>query len=238
VSSSTSVARPGRSVPSGVMATTPTRSPRRMTPEARRAQLVSAALDLYGRRSPEEVAIEDVTRAADVSRALFYRYFSSMEELHVAALGSVADELIERVALPADGPLAEQLGEALDVFLDVVQRHGSAYVALLRSGSVISTGATDALVDGVRDHIVDLLCVRGGVPGPSRLQLMTLRGWVALVEGSALSWLEADRVPDRDRLRSWLVEQLFAMLAVTVRCDDGPGAQEGATMPSAFGTSR
>ncbi|MEV1293747.1 TetR/AcrR family transcriptional regulator [Pseudonocardia sp. NPDC049635] len=197
--------------------TFPARSPRRMTPQARRAQLVSAALDLYGSRSPDEVAVEDVTRVADVSRALFYRYFSSVEELHVAALGSVADELIARVALAGEGPLEEQLSAALDVFLDVVQRHARAYIALLRSGSVVSTGATDALVDGVRDHIVDLLCVRGGVPDPAPLQLMTLRGWVALVEGSVLSWLEAGRVPDRATLRDWLVEQLFAMLEVTAR---------------------
>lgn len=208
-----------------------------MTPEARRAQLVSAALDLYGRRSPEDVAVEDVTRAADVSRALFYRYFSGMEELHVAALGNVADELVDRVALTGEGSLGAQLGAALDVFLDVAARHGRAYVALLRSGSVISTGATDALVDGVRDHIVDLLCVRGGVAGPSPLRLMTLRGWVALVEGSVLSWLEAGRAPDRDRLRDWLVAQLFAMLAVTARCEP-EDAQDGATTPSAFGTSR
>ena len=188
-----------------------------MTPEARRAQLVSAALDLYGRLAPEEVAVEDVTRAADVSRALFYRYFSGVEELQVAALGSVADELVSRVALPGDGPLGEQLTTALEVFLDVVERHARAYVALLRSGSAVSTGATDALVDGVRKHMVDLLCVRGGVPDPTPLQLMTLRGWVALVEGSVLAWLEAGREPDRVELRGWLVEELFAMLEVTAR---------------------
>lgn len=197
--------------------TSPTRSPRRMAPEARRAQLVSAALDLYGRRSPDEITVEEVTRAADVSRALFYRYFSGVEELHVVALGTVVDELVSRVALPADGDLPEQLAAALDVFVDVVERHARAYVALLRSGSVVSTEATDALVDGVRDHIVDLLCVRGGMPDPTPLQLMTLRGWVALVEGSVLSWLEAGREPDRRELRDWLVEQLFAMLGVTDR---------------------
>lgn len=187
-----------------------------MTPQARRAQLVSAALDLYGRLSPEDVGVEDVTRAADVSRALFYRYFSGVEELQVAALGTIVDELVSRIALSGDGPLNAQLAAVLDVFLDVVERHARAYVALLRSGSVVSTGATDALVDGVRDHMVDLLCVRGGVPDPTPLQLMTLRGWVALVEGSALSWLEAGREPDRGELRDWLVEQLFAMLAVTL----------------------
>lgn len=186
-----------------------------MTPQARRDQLVDAALELYQRRPPEDVAVEDVTGQADVSRALFYRYFPNIGALHLAALGTVVEELVSRVALPADGTLAEQLAVAVGEFLDVARRHGRAYVALLRSGSVISTGETDALVDGVRDHIVALLVERGGVPVPDTWQLMTLRGWVALVEGSTLTWLRDDTGVGRDELRAWLVAQLFGMLGTT-----------------------
>ncbi len=203
------------------------RAPRRMSPQARRAHLVDTALSLYQRLPPEDVAVEDVTGAADVSRALFYRYFPNVEALHVAALGTVVEELTSRVALPAGGSLAEQLAAAVEEFLDVAQRHARAYVALLRSGSVISTGETDALVDGVRDHIVALLVERGGVPDPSSWQLMTLRGWVALVEGSTLTWLrDGGTGIDRDELRDWLVAQLFGLLEVTARTRrprSGPG---------------
>lgn len=197
------------------------RAPRRMSPQRRREQLVAAALELYGRLPPEEVAVEDVTRAADCSRALFYRYFPNVGSLHVAALGTVVDELIARVAMPAGDTLDAQLRRAVDAFLDVAQRHARAYVALLRSGSVISTGETDALVDGVRDHIVALLVARGGVAEPTPLLLMTLRGWVALVEGSCLTWLEDGESGgvDRATMRDWLVAQLFALLEVTARHD-------------------
>lgn len=196
----------------------PGRAPRRMSPERRREQFIAAALELYGRLPPEEVAVEDITRVADCSRALFYRYFPNVESLRVAALGTVVDELIERVAMPAGGALDAQLRDAVDAFLDVAQRHARAYVALLRSGSVISSGETDALVDSVRDHIVALLVLRGGVPDPSPLQLMTLRGWVALVEGASLTWLEQGDV-GREAMRDWLVAQLFALLAVTAEHD-------------------
>jgi AcrR family transcriptional regulator len=166
-----------------------------------------------------------VTAAADVSRALFYRYFPNVAALHVAALGTVVDELVSRVALPAHGSQAEQLAAAVDTFLDVAQRHGRAYVALLRSGSVISTGETAALVDGVRDHIVALLVERGGVADPGTWQLMTLRGWVALVEGSTLTWLrDAGAGIGREELRDWLVAQLSGLLEVTARHDPTPAA--------------
>jgi AcrR family transcriptional regulator len=135
----------------------PPRTPRRMAPERRRAHLVATVLDLYGRMPPEQVGVDDVAAAADVSRALFYRYFGSMAQLHAAALGAVVDELLTRLRLPADGPPVERLRAAIDEFLTIVARHATAYVALLRSGSAVATGETAELVEGVRAHIVGLL---------------------------------------------------------------------------------
>ncbi len=197
-----------------------------MAPARRRAHLVAVALRLHGERSPEHVSVDDVTRAADVSRALFYRYFASLDELRVAALGAVAAELVERVSLPADGPLTERLGAALAAFLDVAERHAPAYVALLRSGpttgSAIGTGATDALVDGVRAHMVALLAEH--VPNAEQpLVVMTLRGWVGLVEGACLGWLH-DRAVPRTALVAWLADQLTAMLDATARAAVPDGA--------------
>jgi AcrR family transcriptional regulator len=190
-----------------------------MTPAGRREHLVAVALRLYGERSPEHVSVDDVTRAADVSRALFYRYFTSLDALRVAALGVVAAELVEQVTLPAGGPLDERLRAALAAFLDVAERHAPAYVALLRSGpttgSAIGSSATDALVDGVRAHMVGLLAEH--VPTAGRpLVAMTLRGWVGLVEGACLAWLQ-DRAVPRWALVAWLADQLTAMLDAAAR---------------------
>jgi AcrR family transcriptional regulator len=196
------------------------RPPRRMSPQRRREHLITAALALYGRLPPEQVSVDDVTRAADVSRALFYRYFRGMDELHVAALGTVATELTTRVSMAPGRSAADQLRGALAEFLAVAERHAAAYVALLRSGSVISTGETDALVDGVRDHIVALVVERLGPAAPTPLHLMTVRGWVALVEGSCLTWLQ-DPAVDRETLLDWLAAQLTAMVGVTAGVPTG-----------------
>ena len=192
----------------------PTRPPRRMTPERRREHLIAAALELYGSVPPEQVTIDDVTRTADVSRALFYRYFPNIGALHVAALQSVVDELVARVVVtPGESP-PEQLRQALDTFLAIAEQHAKAFVALLRSGSVIATGETEALVDGVRKHIVTMLAAGLGIAEPRPLLLMTLRGWVALVEGTFVTWLQDPAIP-RAELLDWLAEQLAGMLAVT-----------------------
>ncbi|MGI5129642.1 TetR/AcrR family transcriptional regulator [Pseudonocardia sp. CA-107938] len=197
------------------------RTPRRMSPQRRREHLIEAALDLFTTTGPELVSVDDITRAADVSRALFYRYFSSIGELRVAALTAVVEELSARIADPGgDGPL-DQLRFALNAFLDVTGRHAKAYVALLRSGSVVASGDTAALVDGVRNLIVRLVVERSGVPDPSPLFLMTVRGWVALAESATVSWQQDPTVP-RDQLVEWLMGQLIAMLAENARHEQVP----------------
>ena len=79
------------------------RRARRMSPQQRRDHLIATALQLYSRRHPEDVSIDDIVAAADVSRALFYRYFTNLREVHLAALGRVVDDLIARAARGSDG---------------------------------------------------------------------------------------------------------------------------------------
>ncbi|MGQ4422679.1 helix-turn-helix domain-containing protein, partial [Streptomyces violaceoruber] len=45
---------------------------RRMGVEERRQQLIGVALDLFSRRSPDEVSIDEIASAAGISRPLVY----------------------------------------------------------------------------------------------------------------------------------------------------------------------
>ncbi|RZQ63616.1 TetR/AcrR family transcriptional regulator [Amycolatopsis suaedae] len=189
-----------------------------MSREARRQDLIAAALELFGRRSPEQVSAEDVVALAGVSRPLFYRYFSSVRELHVAALRSVTDGLVEQLAVRAEGDPVRRLRAAVRGLMEVAAEYRAAYVALLRSGSVIATAETDAVVDEVRRRSVALILEELGVAEPSPRLLLTLRCWTAVVEGAVLAWLQEDAVPGDD-LDVWLVDQLTAMLTATARHD-------------------
>ena len=185
-----------------------------MTPQARRDDLVRAALDLFGSRAPELVTVDDIVAAADVSRPLFYRYFSSLRELQVHALRTVTDGLIDGLAGLESGPPETRLRAAVRGLIDVADHYRAGYIALLRSGSVIATSDTDAAIDEVRRRAVDLILDALGVSEPSPLLLLTLRCWTAVVEGALLSWLQERSVP-REELDGWLVGQLEAMVGVT-----------------------
>ncbi|MFI5608460.1 TetR/AcrR family transcriptional regulator [Amycolatopsis sp. NPDC051903] len=189
-----------------------------MTPQARRDDLIAAALDLFGSRAPELVTVDDIVARAQVSRPLFYRYFPSLHELQVRALRTVTDGLVDGLAQLEKGPPDGRLRAAVRGLIDVADHYRAGYVALLRSGSVIATSETDAAIDEVRHRSVELILDALGVTEPSALQSLTLRCWTAVVEGALLSWLQERTVP-REVLDGWLVDQLTAMLETTERHD-------------------
>ncbi len=201
-----------------------------MSPQARREDLIRAALDLFGSRAPELVTVDDIIAAAEVSRPLFYRYFSSLRELQVEALKTVTEGLIDGLAGLEEGPPETRLRAAVCGLIDVADHYRAGYVALLRSGSVIATSETDAAIDEVRNRAVALILDALGVPEPSPLLLLTLRCWTAVVEGALLSWLQERALP-REVLDGWLVDQLTAMLTTTSLHDPnalkGPFASKG-----------
>ncbi|MEV7037155.1 TetR/AcrR family transcriptional regulator [Amycolatopsis sp. NPDC051061] len=185
-----------------------------MSPQARRDDLIRAALDLFGSRAPELVTVDDIVARAEVSRPLFYRYFPSLRELQVEALRTVTDGLIDVLAGLEEGPPETRLRAAVRGLIDVADHYRAGYIALLRSGSVIATSETDAAVDAVRNRAVSLILDALSVTDPSPLLSLTLRCWTAVVEGALLSWLQERTLP-REALDTWLVDQLTAMLGAT-----------------------
>lgn len=199
------------------------RRARRMSPQQRRDHLIATALQLYSRRHPEDVSIDDIVAAADVSRALFYRYFTNLREVHLAALGRVVDDLIAELALPAAGQLRERLRTALSRFVAFAESYAGSYAALLRSGSTVADRNTDSLVERVRDHVVALF---GGLLGaaPAPMLERTLRGWMSVVDTTLIGWLDERDLP-REQLEAWLVDQLVGMLRTTAEHDPATAEQ-------------
>jgi AcrR family transcriptional regulator len=189
-----------------------------MSPQARREHLIEAALRLFARRPPHEVTMDDIAEQAEVSRALVYRYFPSTEAIHAAALRAATDDLIGRFTLSREGTLLEQLTASVTDFMDFASNYAPTYLALLRTGSVVVTSDTDALIDDVRHHALTEIFGRAGITEPTPLMTITVQTWIAVVEGSTLSWLE-DKFCSRDQLVAWHTHQFIAMMATTTKLD-------------------
>ncbi|MGW3492857.1 TetR/AcrR family transcriptional regulator [Streptomyces sp. NPDC001020] len=201
---------------------------RRMGVDERRQQLIGVALDLFSRRSPDEVSIDEIASAAGISRPLLYHYFPGKLSLYEAALKRASEDLAARFVEPEEGPLGARLLRVMRRFFDFVDDHGPGFAALMRGGPAVSAGSarakdalsrTTVLIDSVRQaaYVQILAHLRVQNP-PARLELV-IRSWISLVESTALIWLDGRRVP-RGELEVQLVHDFGALVAVSAAYDD------------------
>ncbi|MGW7258854.1 TetR/AcrR family transcriptional regulator [Streptomyces sp. NPDC054834] len=192
---------------------------RRMGVEERRQQLIGVALELFSRRSPDDVSIDEIASAAGISRPLVYHYFPGKLSLYEAALKRASEDLAGRFAEPHEGPLGARLLRVMRRFFDFVDEHGPGFSALMRGGPAVGSSATNALIDSVRQAAYDqILSHLGVIDPPARLELV-IRSWISLAESTALIWLDGRRIP-RAELEVQLVHDFAALVAVSAAYDE------------------
>lgn len=187
--------------------------------EERRQQLIGVALELFARRSPDEVSIDEIAAAAGISRPLVYHYFPGKLSLYEAALKRAAEDLASRFEEPQQGSLGGRLLRVMRRFFDFVDEHGPGFSALMRGGPAVGSSATNALIDSVRQAAYEQILSHLRVTDPpARLELL-IRSWISLVESTALIWLDGRRIP-RAELEIQLVHDFAALAAVGAAFDE------------------
>ena len=190
---------------------------RRLSTDARREQLLAAGARLLAERPYDEVSIEEIARAANVSKGLLYHYFPTKKEFLIAALERGQDELAKLTAPDPSLPPAEQLAASLDRFLDFVEEHEAAYSAIFRSrggGDPEIQAALEAGRQQRMDAVIESLA--SWEPAPASVERTptletAVQGWFFFIEGAVLRWLER-RDLERDELRELLGRALIGSL--------------------------
>src|SRR5580704_2781341 len=76
----------------------------RLEVDARRAQLVRLGIDLFAARAYDEVSIDELARAAGVSKGLLYHYFPTKRDFYIATVREASRQLLELTATSEDVP--------------------------------------------------------------------------------------------------------------------------------------
>lgn len=201
---------------------------RRLSTDARREQLLAAGARLLTERPYNEVSIEEIARAAGVSKGLLYHYFPTKKDFMIAAIERGENELADLLApVPGLQPAA-QLEISLDRFLDFVESHEAAYSVIFRSRGGGDPDIQARLDAGRGRRIAAMLdaltSVEGGAFGARRTPALeaAVQGWFFFIEGAVLSWLD-ERKMERDQLRELLAEALVGSLQAAARVDPASG---------------
>lgn len=122
---------------------------RRLAPEARRAQLVAAAEDVFVREGYQGTAVEDIAAAAGVTRTLIYKYFADKDEIYLLCLRAARDELDAAVVAAAGSATTPeaQLRAGLGAYFRFVRDRGSAWDVLFGGGAAVAGPVADAAAE-------------------------------------------------------------------------------------------
>ncbi len=186
-----------------------------MATDERRAQLIEVGLRLFSDASYDEVSIEAVAEAANVSRGLLYHYFGGKRAFYVAAVELASERLLDAIEADSEAPQLARVQGALTSYLDFVDQRAGAYSALLRGG-IGSDDEVAAIIERTRATIVAEFMDHLGLPEPRPLFRVALRAWLGAVESAALDWLT-----HRDVERGPLTQLLLASLYVHLRVASG-----------------
>ncbi|WP_045745435.1 TetR/AcrR family transcriptional regulator [Actinoplanes rectilineatus] len=184
---------------------------RRLEPDARREQILSVAVRLFGQRPYAAVSTTDVAREAGVARGLVNHYFGTKKDLYL----EVVRVMLFVPSVAVDGlPQGDREARADAIvgwFLDVVSRHSTSWLAAITAGGM----AGDADVDAVIDEAVDVAALSvlkavglGEDPSPALLGMS--RAYVGLAIHTAREWLQ------RNALTRMQVQSLLATTLVTM----------------------
>ena len=94
--------------------------PRIVDRTARRSELAAAAAGIFAERGVANTAVSDIVKAAGVAQGTFYLYFESKDDVVLAVVDGIAQQLIAqiRAAVDAAGSTAVEKFLALrDVFI-------------------------------------------------------------------------------------------------------------------------
>jgi AcrR family transcriptional regulator len=183
----------------------------RLSPEARRAQLIELGVELLATRRLDELSVELIAKTAGISRGLLFHYFSSKQEFHLEVARAAAAEMLRRTEPdPVLAPV-EALRAALTSFIDYVEENPDNYKSLVR-GAASGDGEMRAIFDETRStmaqRIVDVVAAQGLTVQP-RITL-AIHGWVAYVEECVIRWIDTGTVT-RDELLDMLTKSLPAV---------------------------
>jgi len=164
--------------------------------ERTRARILEAARARFSQAPFDEVGMEQVARAAGVSKALVHHYYGTKRALYLEVLRAVADDFVASTAPPEGEPPEARLAEGIRRYLDFVAAQPRAFAALVGGGIGSSDDAAAALIAEVRRRFCERIQSRLGNATPSHALDVALHTYFGAVEAASLRWIAGGATRD------------------------------------------
>ncbi|MGL4304916.1 MAG: TetR/AcrR family transcriptional regulator [Mycobacteriaceae bacterium] len=184
----------------------------RLSPQDRQEQLITLGLEMLAERSIEQVSVEEIADQAGVSRGLLFHYFSSKQDFLLSIVRKVSEDMLTYTTPDLTLEPLDTLRVSLSAYVDYISENGRLYVALLR-GAAGQNAQFQEVFEYNRSQVLERVLAVGermGIERSNRI-ILSVRGWIALVEETAISWLK-EPVISREELLDTITLSLPAVI--------------------------
>ena len=122
---------------------------KRLSASQRRAQLIDVGRGVFARNGYEGTSVEEIARAAGVSKPIVYQHFGGKVGLHAVIVDREMEYVVQRVAEAiATGTPRVRFQGAVSAFLHYVKAHPDGFVVLTRDApSTVGPGMNSVISD-------------------------------------------------------------------------------------------
>jgi AcrR family transcriptional regulator len=200
-------------------------SSRRLTGQARRAQLVEVGRAVFAKRGYEATSVEEIAARAHVSKPIVYEHFGGKEGLYAVVVDREMDYVVRRITEAISvGTPRQRVEQAALAFLTYVKDHPDGFAILAHDTPLVSpsTGMASLLNDlaeRVGDVFAATFKAAGYDPRASPIYAQALIGMVTFVGRwwtearkpgveevaahiAALAWMGLRHLPKKPRISS------------------------------------
>jgi AcrR family transcriptional regulator len=170
----------------------------RLTPDARREQLLDVGAGHFAAQAYEDVRIADIAAEVGVSRGLVYRYFPTKRDLFASIYERAADRLLQATDIRADEPLSEQVLAGLEAHFDFFVANARMVIEANRGALAGDPGIQD-IINSELATLRQRLLTAASLRGHRRAVASTaIHGWLGFVRIVCVDWLVDDKLSRRD----------------------------------------
>jgi AcrR family transcriptional regulator len=171
---------------------------RRLTAQARRAQLLEVAREVFAADGYHGAGMEQIAVRAGVTKPVLYQHFESKKELYLGLLDEDMARLLEDIGRAIEGARSnrERIERATGAYFGFIDSNEGSFRLLFRE----TMGAEDEFrkaIERFRDElarrITAVIQSETGLP-PGEAELLA-RGVMGIAESAAQWWLDHRSVP-------------------------------------------
>jgi AcrR family transcriptional regulator len=174
----------------------------RLPRDERRAQLLSAALEVFTAAGYHSAAMDEIADRANVSKPVLYQHFPSKLELYLAVLDLHIDSLVFAIqkAIAEHRSNADRVKATVEAYFGFIDAEGEAFRLLFESDMNLEPQVRERLNRMTYDCAAAVSAVISIDTGLAKEESMMLAvGLIGTVQTTARHWLDRDGKIDRAR---------------------------------------